>query len=179
MTLHPSADRLADYWAGLLDATEGDELEPHLFNCSACAGESERLAALAAALHHATPPVLTAARFEALAGEGRIAHVNSMVPGAVATVHYPREGKVLVHRLGGVDLARTERVDLDVLDLQGNLLFHLDDVPFDASRGEVLITCQRHYADLYPHEGQFRLETVAGEHRQEAGRYTVLHRLHG
>jgi len=177
MTEHLSRDRLADYLAGLLDESENDELEAHLFSCPSCALESERLFALAAAIREAVPPVLTAERFETLSREGRIAEVNRMSPGQIAEVRFPPPDKVLVHRLGGSDLSRAGRVDVDLCDLRGDSLLRMEDVPFDAARGEVLLACQRHFAALFPHDGMFRLEVVTGDRREEASRYTVRHRL--
>jgi hypothetical protein len=173
---HVSPDRLADYLAGMLGDSEGEELEGHLFSCGICAGEAESTFGLAAAVHGAVPPVLSSERFEALSREGRIAAVNPMSPGQIVEARFPPAGKLLVHRLGGSDLSRARRVDVDLLDLDGSVLARLDDVPFDGASGEVLLACQSHFASLFPHDLTFRLETVVGDRRQEANRYTVLHR---
>jgi RNA polymerase sigma-70 factor (ECF subfamily) len=114
--------------------------------------------------------------FEGLEREGRIAGVNPMSPGQVVEVRFPPAEKLLVHRLGGSDLRRARRLDVALVDLEGGALLRFDDVPFDAGRGEVLIACQRHFADLFPHDIVFRLEVVIGDRREEASRYTVLHR---
>jgi hypothetical protein len=79
--------------------------------------------------------------------------------------------------LAGADLARVQRVDLAITDLDGEPLVRYDDIPFDPARGEVLVACQSHFAELFPHDSIFRLESVSGERRQEASRYTILHRL--
>jgi anti-sigma factor RsiW len=176
MTEHVSSDRLADYLAGLLDEPDNEALEAHLFSCQPCAIASERLFGLAAAIREAVPPVLSAERFEGLEREGRIAEVNPMSPGQVSEVRFPPAEKVLVHRLGGSDLSRARRVDVAIVNVEGGALLRLEDVPFDAARGEVLIVCQRHFADLFPPDLVFRLELVIGDRREEASRYTVLHR---
>ena len=176
MTEHVSSDRLADYLAGLLDEPDNEELEAHLFSCQLCAIESERLFGLAAAIREAVPPVISAERFEGLEREGRIAEVNPMSPGQVVEVRFPPAEKLLVHRLGGSDLSRARRVDVALCDLEGEAFSRLDDVPFDAAGGVVLLACQRHFADLFPHDIVFRLEVVLGGRREEASRYTVLHR---
>ena len=170
-------ERLADYLAGLLPNSDSDDLEEHLFSCDRCARESERLFGLAAAVHEVVPAALTLERFEELSRDGRIATVNPMSPGQVAEVRFPPEGKLLVHRLGGSDLTRARRVDVSFLDLEGKALARYDDVPFDRERGEVIIACQSHFADIYPHDGVLRVEVVGADEREEAGRYTVLHRL--
>jgi Putative zinc-finger len=176
MSGHPSTERLADYLAGFLEELEVEELEEHLFSCEDCAIESGKLASLAAAIRDAVPPVLSAGRFGELEREGRIAAVNSMAPGQTAEVRYPPGDKLLVHRLGGSDLRMARRVDVALLDLQGRSLSRFDDVPFDSVQGEILVACQRHYADLFPHDTVFRVEVVLGDRREESI-YTVLHRV--
>jgi hypothetical protein len=64
-----------------------------------------------------------------------------------------------------------------MLDLDGRAISRFDDVPFDPARGEVLVACQKHFAELFPHDAVFRLEVVRGDRREESSRYTVLHRL--
>jgi anti-sigma factor RsiW len=176
MTEHVFPEGLADYLAGLLDPRGDDELEAHLFSCESCALEAEKLAGLAVAVHRVVPPVLTAGRFEELEREGRIAEVKPVSPGQTVEARFPPAEKLLVLRLGGSDLSRARRVDVDLLDAGGRVVARLDDVPFDGARGEVLMACQRHFADLFPHDLTFRLERVVGERREEANRYTVLHR---
>jgi hypothetical protein len=176
MTEHVSSERLGEYLAGLLDAGDEEELEAHLFCCRFCALEAEKLAGLAVAVHRVVPTVLTAERFEALEREGRIAEVKPVSPGHTVEARYPPAEKLLVLRLRGSDLSRAGRVDVDLLDLGGKVVAHLDDVPFDSARGEVLMACQSHFADLFPHDITFRVERVVGDRRQEANRYTVLHR---
>jgi hypothetical protein len=177
MTEHASSDRLADYLAGLLEESHSEELEAHLFSCRICATESERLFALAAAIREAVLPVLSPERFQELGREGRIAEVNTMSPGQVVETLYPPGDKVLVHRLGGSDLSRARRVDVALFDLEGRALVRYDDIPFDAARGEVFMACQRHFAGVYPQDIVFSVEVAEGERREEANRYTVLHRL--
>ncbi len=176
MTEHLSSDRVADYLGGVLAESDNEELESHLFSCRPCAVESERLFALAVAIRKAVPPVISAERFEELEREGRIAEVNPMSPGQVVEARFPPAEKLLVHRLGGSDLSRARRVDVALCDLEGEAFVRLDNVPFDAARGEVLLACQRHFADLFPHDIVFRLEVVIGDRWEEASRYTVLHR---
>ena len=175
--MHVSADRMADYLAGLLDEREEHAVEEHLFSCTSCARDAEPLFGLAAAIPRAAAPVLSAERFRALDSEGRVAQVNVMTPGQTAEVRYPEAGKLLVHRLGGSDLSGVDRVDVEIADLAGNPALRLDDVPFDATSGEVLLACQRHFADSFPHDALVRVEVVRRDRRDEASRYTILHRI--
>jgi anti-sigma factor RsiW len=176
MTEHISPERVADYLSGLLDERSDEELEAHLFICGSCTVEAEKLAGLAVAVHRAVPTVLTAERVEALEREGRIAEVKPVSPGHTVEARFPPAEKLLVLRLGGSDLSRARRVDVDLLDLGGRVVARLEDVPFDGVRGEVLMACQSHFADMFPHDLTFRLERVVGDRREEANRYTVLHR---
>ena len=54
---------------------------------------------------------------------------------------------------------------------------HFENVPFDAERGEVLVACQSHFADLFPPDIVFSVELVSADQQEEVARYTVLHRL--
>jgi hypothetical protein len=177
VNVHLSQDRIADYLAGLLVAADEAELEEHLFSCRDCSIDAELHFGLTAAIRQAVPPVISPERFEALEGEGRITQVNSMSPGQLAEVRYPDAGKLLVHRLGGANLAGARRVDVELGDLEGRPLVRYDDIPFDAVRGEVFVACQRHYAGLFPQDILVRVEVVLGDRREETSRYTVLHRM--
>lgn len=175
--MHLSQDRIADYLAGFLDAADEAELEEHLFSCRDCSIEAEPLFALTAATRQAVPAIISPEHFEALEGEGRITQVNSMSPGQRADVLYPEDGKLLVHRLGGVDLSGVIRVDVELADLEGRRLVLYEDIPFDPVRGEVFVACQRHYARLFPQDIVVRLQVVLGDRREETSRYTLFHRL--
>jgi hypothetical protein len=176
MSGHPSSERLADYLAGFLDERGAEDLEEHLFSCEACSIASAKLAGLAAAIRDAVPPVLSSGRFAELGREGRIEAVNPMSPGEVAEVRFPSGDKLLVHRLGGSNLRLARRVDVALFDRKGRALSRFDDVPFDSARGEVLVACQSHFADHFPHDTVFRLEVVLEDRREESS-YTILHRV--
>jgi hypothetical protein len=171
-----TAERLLDYLLGDLPAPEEEQLEAHVFACASCAAQAERLAALAAAVRAAIPPILTRSRLDALESGGAVAHLNVMSPGGVAEVFYPPPGKLLVHRLEGARLEACRRLDVALRTPAGEAIGRLDDVPFDAPRGEVLVACQSHFAELFPHDVVFVLETVSGRDRSEVASYTVLHR---
>jgi hypothetical protein len=172
-----SEERLLDYLLGELEPGGDEEVESHLFACASCASAAERLAGLAAALHQAVSPILAPARFEALDRAGLVSGVDVMTPGSVADVLYPPAGKVLVIRLGGADLEGARRIDVEVRPAAGGPVSRLDDVPFDSSRGEVLVACQRRYAETFPRDLVFSVEVVEGDARKRVGEYTVRHRL--
>lgn len=171
------AERLLEYFLGELTADDEQELEAHLFGCAPCTAEGERLAGLATAIKRVIPPILTRSRFEALESAGVVLQVNVMLPGGVAQAIYPPPGKALVLRLGGADLGPARRLDIDIRTPAGEAIGRFDDVPFDASRGEVFVACQRHFAETYPADLVFTLEVVSGAERRRVAQYTVLHRF--
>jgi hypothetical protein len=99
-----------------------------------------------------------------------------MLPGQQTEVTYPAPGSLLVHRLSGLDLVRARRVDVKLETAAGAPLGLLEDVPFDADHGEVLLACQAHYAEMFPPDVVvvLRAEGTAGP--DQVARYSVLHR---
>ena len=170
-------ERLLEYLLGELTPGDEEALEAHLFGCARCADEAHRLAGLATAINRVIPPILTRTRFEALDSAGAVSQVNAMRPGDVAQVFYPPTGKALVLRLEGAELTQAQRLDVGLRTPSGEELGRFDDVPFDASRGEVLVACQRHFAGAFPPEMVFVLEVVSGDERRRVAQYTVLHRF--
>jgi len=168
---------LLDYLNGEIPESDEQELESHLFRCAICSSEAERLAGLVTSIALVVPPILSHSRFAALEREGRVEAINAMRPGQTAEAFYPESGRLLVHRLGGIELARGRRIDLDVCAPGGEAFLHVEDVPFDAERGEILVACQRHFAELYPRDVVFSVEAVSANQREEVARYTVHHRL--
>jgi hypothetical protein len=143
-------EQLVDYWAGDLDAEESDRVEEHVFACAACARELERVARIAEAFRRQIPPVVSPEQVAALRARGVAIEENVIPPGARREVTFARDVEVMVHRLGGLDLSRTERVELTVkVESTGDVLMVDPLAPFDRERGEVLIACQRHFA-LFP-----------------------------
>jgi hypothetical protein len=171
------AERLLDYLLGELSAEDEDQLEAHIFACGQCGAEAERLAGLATAIQRAIPPILTRSRFEALESAGVVSQVTVMQPGDVTRVFFPPPGKALVLRLGGADLGQAQHLDVDLRTPTGETVVRLADVPFDAARGEVLVACQRHFAETFPRDLVFVLEDVSGDARRSLAEYTVLHQL--
>jgi len=176
MSAHPSAEEIAGFAAGLLDERESENLEAHLFSCRDCALEAEKVFALGAAVHRAVPPILSVDRYEELSHQGRIAAENPISPGQVSEVRFPEGPSLLVHRLGVSELNRARRVDVSLFDLEGGLLVRYEGVPFDAEQGEVLVACQSHFANLFPHDIDFRVDVVIDDQHKNENRYTILHR---
>ncbi len=169
-----SVDTLAAYWSGDLAEDRQDALEEHLFACAACSARSGRMAAVVQLLRATIPPVVSAARVERMAAQGVRLRTTEVPPGAAVTVVFSREVDLLVHRLRA-DLADAQRVDCEVCGGDGTRLFLLEQVPFDRQRGEVLIACQRHYADLGPPDILFRVTAHAADRPARVSDHTVLH----
>ena len=167
-------EELLDYLNGELSEPDEQVLESHLFRCTRCAAEAERLGGLAAAIGTSIPPILSSSRFTGLERDGRIEKVNVMAPGQTAVVRYPEAGRLLVHRfsLSGVDLSRAKRIDIDLTLPGGEAVARFENVPFDAENGEVLVACQSHFAESFPRDLVFSVEVE----KSEVARYTVHHR---
>ncbi len=167
-------ERLVALWSGDLDADAAAAVDDHLFACDACAATSERLGALVAGLLELIPPVISHTQRDRLAARGMHLRHTDVEPGRdeVEAVYAP-EVDLLVHVLHG-DLARADRVDLDLLDPDGESRLAMVDVPFDRARGEVLIACQRHYRGL-GHDPVFQLHVHEHGRRRELGKYRVRH----
>jgi hypothetical protein len=141
--------RLVDYWSRDLSDTERDAIEEHLFGCDSCTNLAERVARLVEAIRHSLPPVIAQSDLDALRASGRRVVENDFAPGVRTEVTFERDIDFLIHHLRGLALADAERVSITVrTETSGMTLFEEPFAPFDRSRGEVLIACQRHFAAM-------------------------------
>jgi hypothetical protein len=170
---------LVDYWAGELIPAEEDELEQHLFACAACTAQSARMAGVTEAVRAQIPPLLLPERVVELVARGLRVRENPMLPSERKDVVFPLEVDVLIHRLGGMDLATAEQVDFTLhVESSGRELASIENAPFDRAGGAVLLACQKHYAIFPP-------DTVAQVHvhdrtgAKRTFRYTILHQFGG
>lgn len=181
MTLEHPLDSwtLVAYWADDLDAAEAEAVEEHVMGCADCAEASGRIAAITEALRQVPPPVLSHAQVARMRARGWVIQDNPIAPGEVCIGRVTPQLDVLLHRLGGLDLVDGAKVTLRVAVEQGDVpLFDLDEVPFDAGSGELLVACHRHFAALPP-DVVFTVDVLdpAG-HGQRLG-YTVRHLFPG
>jgi hypothetical protein len=165
-----TAENWIDFFAGELDEETGGRLEQLLFECADCAAEAERWGEVAGGAGLVIPPVISTDALRALQDRGELMNENAMQPGEHRQAEFPDGGRVLVHRLQGLDLTSTDRVNLALSTAEGAPLVRLEDVPFDPAAGEVLVACQRHFGESFPEEIVFEVE------RQVAGRVEVLAR---
>jgi hypothetical protein len=167
-------ETLVAWYANDLGEAEADALEEHVMSCDECAAFSLELGKLIGGLREVIPPVISEAMREGLAARGKRILITPCAPGESPTARFAPDIDVMVHSLQA-DLSRAERIDVEVLDGQGNVKFLLEDVPFGA--GEVLVACQRHYRALHA-EGEhptFRVHATEAGERRRVGDYLVIH----
>lgn len=166
-------ETLVDLWTGELAKAEG--VEDHLFTCDQCAAASAQLDRLIGSLLHLVPPVLTRGLYDRLQERGLKILEKEFAAGARGDAYFAADLDLMVFSLRA-PLADAERVDLEVLDGTGYVHFAFTHVPFDASRGEVLVACQQHFRD-YPSTGdpEFRVFAVQAGTRRQVGSYVIKH----
>jgi hypothetical protein len=166
-------ETLVDLWTGDLADAEG--VEDHLFACDQCAAASAQLDRLVGSLLHLVPPVLTPELRDRLQERGLKILEMEFQTGARGEAYFAADLDLMVFSLRA-PLAGAERVDLEVLDGTGHVEFAFTHVPFDASRGEVLVACQQHFRD-YPATGdpEFRIYAVQAGARRQVGSYVIKH----
>lgn len=166
---------LADYWAGDLPREESERVEEHVFGCAACASASSRVAAIVTALRSTIPPIVSPSELEALRARGLALVDGYFRPGERREVVFAEGTDLLVHHLGGLALEDAERVHVTVRLERGGILFEQPIAPFDRARGEVLVACQRHFAELPP-DVVFDVQVHReGGARDEVATYVIPH----
>ncbi len=139
--MRPLAE-IVDYWSGELALEESDRFEEHLFECSECTGQLEKIARMESAVRdlirggRVSFPV-TRVLFERMATDGLVMREYRLVPNESVPCTVGSEDHFGVAWLEG-DLGDADRVDVDFIDeASSRSILHLDDVPFDRARGEV------------------------------------------
>lgn len=169
-------ETLVALWAGDLADAEGERVETHLFGCESCAAASDGIGRLVGGLREAVPPAITHAHREKLRERGLRLLETPVAAGASERAHFSPDVDLMVHVLQG-DFTRAARVDVDLVTSDRVTMMKLEDVPFDAARGELLIACQRHYEHMFPgcDDLTFRVFAVEGDRRDLVGSYLVHH----
>ncbi len=168
--------RLGAYWANDRPPDELSAVEEHLFACTACFAAAERIGQIARAFRTSLPPVISPADLAALRAQGHILVENTFAAGARQPVTFEPGVDFLIHRLGGLDLASAERVEVVVRTESGagGVLFEELIAPFDRDRGEVLIACQRHFS-AFPHDVVFDVRVHRPNRPPELATYFIPH----
>ena len=166
---------LVDYWAGDLDPSQLDELELHLLGCDHCSALSAQVAALTESLRQLYPPLLTAARLQELKARGVAIVENPMLPGERREVVFPADATILLHRLGGLSLADATRVSFVMrVEHSGDELVRIDDAPYDAAHGQVLVACQQAFS-IMPPNTVAEIDIHRADGQVQRATYTILH----
>lgn len=171
-----SDEDLVAYWADDLAPEEAERVEGATFACAACAEASQRVERIAGAFRGWIPAVLSAAQLEALREGGLVIEEGRFAPGARREAVFRHGVDLMIHRLGGLDLAGAARVEVTISsESSGETLFFEPFAPFDPVGGEVLIACQRHFAAL-PADVAFDVRALAeGDAELTRARYLVPH----
>lgn len=166
-------ETLVELWTGEL--VDAERVEDHLFACDECAAASAQLDRLLGSLLDQVPPVVTRELRDRLERRGLKIHELEFTAGARGEAFFAADLDLLVFALRA-ELANAERVDLEIADATGHVHFAFLYVPFDASRGEVLVACQQHYRH-YPHtrDPEFRIYAVEAGTRRQVGAYVIKH----
>lgn len=170
-----AAENWIDFFASDLDEEAGERLEQLLFECARCAAEAERWGAVAGGAGMAIPPVITTKALRALQDQGELMNENVMHPGEHRRASFPDGGRLLIHRLRGLDLARADRVNIALSTPSGAPLVRFEDVPFDRDTGEVIIACQRHFGESFPTDIVFEIERCVVDQVEVVATYGVDH----
>lgn len=167
-------DELVAYWALDLSETDVARIDVHLMGCAECTATSARVAAVVGAMRAAIPPVVTRAFVEELKSRGLAVRENVFSPDERKAVVFAAELDLLIHRLTGLDLSNTRRVELVVRsESSGEVLLVHPNAPFDAHEG-VLIACQRHFASQ-PADTVFEVRAVQASGAEQRATYPIPH----
>ncbi len=143
----PKLQTVAAWALDELDTSETESFEEHYFACDTCFQRATRMRRLLTQLGASLPPILTVERRRALAASRASLPAVSVRPGERATIRLGPAAEIGIWVMHA-PLARVTKVDFEARSPQGGLLFALSDVPFDESRGEVVLACQVHYRSL-------------------------------
>lgn len=174
MTCPVPFETLAAWWAFDLAEADVNALEEHLFSCDACAASAEALGTLVVGLRDWLPPIISPALRDRLVAAGKNIKFTDVEPDVDARARFDPGLDLLIHVLHG-DFSGARSVDVEIVTAEGATLTRFDDVPFDAARGEVIVSCQRHYQHLFPGDPRFRVVAHTQSASHEVGRYLVLH----
>jgi anti-sigma factor RsiW len=171
----PNLETVAAWCLGELPEPAAEGFEEHYFACERCLEQAERMLRLVAQLRVSLPPVLTAERRRALEAARPALPAVRVQPGERAWLRMSKDAPVGLW-LMQAGLQGVTRVDFEARTPEGELMFALRDVPFDAARGEVALACQLHYRALSMPTEMHAVLTADGPGGQRPlGRYILDH----
>jgi len=182
-SIHPEWDTLVDYWLGDTDGTATEAIDAHLMHCDSCGAAFDEVVSLSrgvrdAFAHGAVPSMLTAAFVERLKAAGRrVREYRVLLNGSVLCAVAP-DDDLLVGRL----VAPLQGVTrLDAVFAPSFMPGHeerLQDIPFDAVRGEVVFAPKLGEVRQHPaHDLVVRLIAVDSTGERELGHFTFRHQV--
>jgi hypothetical protein len=173
---HPTLEAIAAWVEGLEEPSESDALELHLLECGDCSAQAERMQRLVAMLRSALPPILTEARHRALLDQHATLPATHVEPGQTGVLRLSNANALGVWVMH-CDLTGVARVDFEARGELGQVLLVLNDVPFDAARGQVLLACQLHYRSMPDAHQMHATLRSAGPAARELGKYILDHQF--
>jgi hypothetical protein len=183
MTAHADYRALVDYWMGELELAREEALEEHFFACASCTARLEELAALGGGIRAAfragtVRAGVSSAFVERLKREGLKVREYRVPPGGSVQCTMGPGDDFVVSRYAAA-LADVERVDvLQRVEAGGKVLSEarLDDVPFDAAAGEVLLVPSPAIVRKLPKNTlTVRLLAVGADGERMLGEYKLEH----
>ncbi len=171
----PKLQTVAAWTLDELDVAQAEQFEEHYFGCDLCLQRAARMRRLLDQLALSLPPILTPERRRSLAASRAPLPAVNVSPGERATIHLGPAAELglwVMH----APLARVTKLDFEARTQDGALLFALSDIPFDESRGEVVLACQVHYRAL-PIDGEMhvRLTATDADGTRPVGDYILDH----
>ena len=171
-----SPDDLARFWLGDLDERDAATLEDHVFECTACHEVILGFAEIANGVRVAIsfdrlPPLPTPERLAELRASGMRLVVLNVAPGDVVTRHMDLEVDGIVYLLHA-PLSAVAEVDLEICSPAGERFLLVPSVPFDRTKGEIVLACGRHTAQVVP-ESLIRL--FDGKKKNLLAEYRLVH----
>ncbi|MFO1328324.1 MAG: hypothetical protein U1F56_13270 [Rubrivivax sp.] len=179
---HLDWDALVAYWLGDGDVAGTEAADEHLMHCDACGTRLDELIALSRGVRDAftggrIATVLGAPFVDALKAAGRrVREYRVPLDGGVHCAVEPGD-ELVVSRLSA-PLAGVPRLDaLVTRSIDPGHAERLQDIPFDAATGEVLLAPRLDTLRRLPsHETLVRLFAVDGRGERELGSYRFHHR---
>lgn len=177
---HPDGAALLDYWLGDTDVATTAAIDAHLLDCDACGAEFDAIVALVRGVRAAfadgrVASVVTPAFVARLKADGRRVREYRVPRGGSVVCHVAPDDDVLVSWIDA-SLAGVTRLDavLSRSDVPGEQ--RLQDLPFDAAAGElVIVNALAEVRRLPTHDAVVRLLAVDAAGEREIGRYTFRH----
>jgi len=165
---------LVAYWADELDTEAVDRVDEHMMGCATCSAESARVSAVTSALRAMIPPMIDHARLESIRAAGHVVRDNVIAPDVRRPAIFEATTDILLHRLQ-IDLSRATQVEVRVsVEESGATLLIEPSAPFDRDSGEILIACQRHFAN-FPRNIVFEVHAHQAQGPATVARFPVPH----